>query len=84
MKVKLRLLLRADGRVSAVYSDKLAQPLPAKIDAIHRISNVKFDVTQQEWVSRDIAGNILATDILRDVCVDKEHQVLSGRLASLV
>jgi hypothetical protein len=79
MKLKVRFFLRPDGTVTTLYQDPIRALLP-EIQDVRRVSDVTFDPTFGNWVSRvtdgALSGTHLASADRRSDCIELEHKQL--------
>ena len=75
-----------DGRAVGVYSDSIPWASLGRILAMPRASHVEFDLTEQQWVARDVrSGRIIASHQSREAVLREEHEhytceIAAGRL----
>jgi hypothetical protein len=78
--MKIKVFFRPDGTVDAVHRDGLSS-LFGPILKVKRVSNVEFDIRNQEWFSELVeTGVCLCRHKSRTQCVVDEHTHIEGMI----
>ncbi len=77
--MKLRILIGPDGTLHAVYHDVIRRLVDGPL-TVWRASTVEFNTDEQVWEARDSNYVLIARDVDREVCLQKEKVFVEAYL----